>query len=257
VDVAAVSGRVRPRLGSERRGEPARGGDAADRLSGEDLRVGREQRRSVSGGQLLLTRPELCVELVDHDPLLFERLDEHVDVLLGGRHPDGREAEARVDRSPFPFLHPGERELVLEPRAQECPAGVEGGLHPLQERSLAHRRRVAVETDLVGEDGSRARRVREDAERGRVGDDAQLAHRSHTLDGLEPVERVHRLHREGDADPAVQACLEPGERGRLGADGAVVAAPQEADEQQAALPRGSHDVHGGKIGPGGLRRRCR
>ena len=48
-----------------------------------------------------------------------------------------------------------------------------------------------------------------------VGHEADLADRPHPVDGLELVERVHRLHRDGQADAARDATLEPVPAARL------------------------------------------
>ena len=203
VDVAAVSGRVRPRLGSERRGEPARGGDAADRLSGP----GSACRPPSSAGacpvvQLLLTGPEFGVVLVDHDPLLFERLDERVPRTPG--RPSSRWSRSRGSSRPVRLSPSSSRASVnsfSNPARRECPAGGEGGLHSLEERALAHEalgcrrdRHWSVRTTPV-----RAARTGGRGTWSRSGRSRSSPTGPMPLNGLEPVERVHRLHREGDA----------------------------------------------------------
>ena len=248
MDVAAVARDVGPRLRRERRGEAANGGDAADRLAHHDLPVGGLESGRVAGRQLLLAGAELGVVLVDGDVLPVERIDQLIDVVLRRGHPDRRVAQARIDRPPLAVDELRQRELVLESGTEQRASLGEPRRHPLQEGALAHGGRRAVERHLVGQDGARVRRVRQNAEGLRVGNDPELSDRPHPLDRLELVERVHRLHPERDSDPAAQPLLEPGERGRLHADGAVVSAPEEADEPQVVLACGSEDVHPGKIG---------
>src|SRR5262249_44579271 len=82
VDVTAVARAAGPRLGRERGDEAELRGDAADRLSHEDLLVDRAQRGGVSGGDLLLPVAELRVVLLERDVLPVERLGERVDESL-------------------------------------------------------------------------------------------------------------------------------------------------------------------------------
>ena len=174
MDVAAVSGRVGPRLRCERGREPPRRGDASDRLAHHDLLVGRVKR-----GRMARRQPPAGPGQARRStgrprcPVLRGRRRVRRRS-PGRRHPDRREAQARIDGTPLAVDRLSERELVLEAGAEDGAAGAERGLHPLQERPLADRRRVAVESELVGEHGGGAGRVRENAERLRVGDDPQL-----------------------------------------------------------------------------------
>src|SRR5207253_8664997 len=113
VDVAAVAGRLRPRLRGQRGDVAQLCRHAADRLAYEDLLVGGPQRGRVSGRDLLLPVAELGVVLLELDLLPLERVRERLDVVLGGRRADRREAEALVDRPVAAALVPNcERELV-------------------------------------------------------------------------------------------------------------------------------------------------
>src|SRR5215212_10551167 len=134
MDVAAVPSPLGPRLGCERRYEPVRRGDAADRLPDEDLLVRGPKGRSVSGRDLLLAVTQLSVVLLEQDPLPLEGFDKRVDVLLRRGHTDRREAEARVDRTEPSVGSRGERELVLEPDVEQRAPIREPLFHPLQER---------------------------------------------------------------------------------------------------------------------------
>ena len=108
------------------------------------------------------------------------------------------------------------------------PRSASTGLHPLQERALAHRRRHAIELHVVGEHGAGVRRVRQHPERVEIGDKPDLAHRPHAGNRLQLVEAVHRLHRDGEPDPGLEPALEAVPSRRLGANRAVVAAPEES-----------------------------
>jgi hypothetical protein len=198
----------------------------------------------VPGRDLLLAVAELGVVLLEGDALPLERVGEHLDVILRRGHPDRREAEAFVD-GPVVAVDPGrERELVLERRLQHRAALCEPRRLPLEERALADRRRLAVERDVIDEDGAARRYVGQDAEGLEVGDEPDLADRPHPFDRLELVERVHRLHPDGEPDPGAQPALEPVPRRGLGADRAVVAAPEEPDEAEACLLDPPHDLVG-------------
>ena len=86
---------------------------------------------------------------------------------------------------------------------------------------------------MIGKHDAGVRGVGEDAERVEIGDEPDLADRPHALDRLQLIERVHRLHGDGQANPGLEPALEPMKRRGLAADGAVVAAVQEADESEA------------------------
>ena len=189
VDVAAVAGVVRPRLRRERGDEAVPRRDAADRLAHEQLLVGRLQRRRVRGRDLVLAVAELGVVLLELDALRVERRDEVVDVVLRRGRADRREAEAGVDRHVRAVDLRRERELVLERHLEHSAALGQPRLHPLEERALAHGRRLAVEADVVGQHRAGVGRVRQDAERVEVGHEPHLADRPHALDRLQLVER--------------------------------------------------------------------
>ena len=55
---------------------------------------------------------------------------------------------------------------------------------------------------------------------------------------------VHRLHRDGQPDPGVYPAGEPVASRGLGAHGAVVAAPEEADEAETRVVREADDLGG-------------
>src|SRR5581483_10380323 len=226
-------------------------GHAADRLADEQLLVRSLQRRRVAGRDLLLAVAELGVVLLEHDPLRLERRRQLVDVVLRSRHRDRREAERRVDRNVLAVDAPRERELVLERGPERQAALSKARLHPLEERALADGRRLAVEAYVVGEERAGVGRVGQDAEGLQVGDEPDLADRAHPLDRLQLVEAVHRLHRDRQPDAARKPALEPVARGGLRSDGAVVAAPEEADEAEARLVRSPGNVarrHGDGVG---------
>ena len=158
--------------------------------------------------------------------------DQVVDVVLGGGHRDRRETQSAVDRHVRAIDHGRQRELVLERRLHDQAALGEPLLHPLEERALTDSRRGPVEAHVIGQHDAGAGGVGEDAERAEIGDEPDLADRPHALDRLQLIERVHRLHRDGQANPGLEPALEPMKRRGLAADGAVVAAVQEADEPE-------------------------
>src|SRR5262249_41477990 len=164
VDVAAVARRLRPGLRRERGDIPELGGDAAERLAHEDLLVGGPQRRRVAGGDLLLAMAELRVVLLEDDVLTLKCVGERIDVLLRGRHPDRREAQALVHRAVAVLGRHGERELVLERGLQHGAALPERRYLPLEEGALADRSRRAVEADVVADHAAARRRVGKNAE---------------------------------------------------------------------------------------------
>ena len=207
----------------------------------------------------MLAVAELRVVLLEDDPLRFECGHELVDVVLRRSRTDRRETEARIDGDERPVELCRERELVLERHLEPRPALREAVLHLLQERALAHRRRITVQLHVVDEHRARVRRVRQHAEGLRVGDEPDLADGPHSLDRLQLVERVHRLHRDGKADAALDTPFESVQRARLGAHRAVVPAPEEADEAETRLVRALRDLlrrHAGEIVGVGCSRRC-
>src|SRR6266545_979740 len=241
VDVPAVSGRGWPRLRRQGRDQAVLGRDAADAFADEDLLVRRTHGGRVPGRDLLLTVAQLCVVLLERDLLLLERIEQGVHVRLRRGHPDRREAEARVDWRELPVALARERELVLE-RRLESAALREPIAHAPEEGPRTLGRRLAVQPDQIDEDRAGARCVGEDAERLQVRNEPDLADRAHSLDGLELVEPVHCLHRDGQPDPALEPALEAVHAARLAAHGAVVAAPEEADEADSRLVHLLHYV---------------
>ena len=240
VDVTAVAGVLRPRLRRERCDETVSRRNAPERFADEQLFVRCAQRRCVLRRDLVLAVAELRVVLLEHDPLRLECRDEVVEVLLRRRRADRGEAEPRIDRHVGSVHVDGERELVLERNLEPRASLGEAPLHPLQERPLADRRRLAVERHHVDDHPAQVRSVRQHAKRVRIGHEAYFADRSHPLDGLQLVERAHRLHRDGEPDAALDAPCEPVQRARLRAHRAVVAAPEEADEAETRLVRLLH-----------------
>jgi hypothetical protein len=91
------------------------------------------------------------------------------------------------------------------------------------------------------------RRVRQRPERVEIGDEPDLAHRAHAGNRLQLVEAVHRLHRDGEPDPGLEPALEAVPRRRLGANRAVVAAPEEADEAETRLVHALCDLLRGHV----------
>src|SRR5205807_5867911 len=75
VDVGAVAGLIRERLGSERGEQAVAGGDAARRLPERDLVVGAAERFGEAHGKLLLAGAELRAILLGKHALGDERLD--------------------------------------------------------------------------------------------------------------------------------------------------------------------------------------
>jgi hypothetical protein len=191
----------------------------------------------VSRRDLVLPVAELRVVLLQADALPLQRVGELVYVVLRRRRADRREAKAGVDRHELPVDDDCKRELVLECDLELRAALGELRLHPLQERPLAHRGRLSVELDVVDDHRAGAGRVRKHPKGLGIGHEPDLADRAHPVDRLELIERVHGLHRHRQADAAPDAALQPAQGARLRADGAVVAAPEEADETEARLVR--------------------
>ena len=242
VDVAAVAGVVGPRLGRQRGDEPPAGGDGADGLAHEQLLVGGPERGCVRGRDLVLPVAELGVVLLDRNALRLQRGDEVVDVVLRRGGPDGREAQRRVDGDVGAVPLGRERELALERRAQRQVVGGQRRLHALQERALADRGGRPLAGEVIGQHRSGVGRVGQDAERVEVGHEPELAHRPQRGDGLQLVECADRLHGHREPDAGAQPSLEAVAPGRLGPHGAVVPAPQEAEEAQAGLIELRDDV---------------
>src|SRR5206468_5034249 len=106
------------RLRRQRRDQVMTAGDAADRLSDEDLLVGGAQRRCGAGRNLVLAVAELRVVLLEDDLLCRKRAREVVEVVLRRRRADRREAEAGIDGHELTVDERREGELVLEPSVE-------------------------------------------------------------------------------------------------------------------------------------------
>ena len=159
VHVGAVAGLVGPWLRRERGDQAAPGGDAANRLPDQHLRVCCGERRPGQHGQLVLPVAELGVVLVERDLLGVEGVDDRIDHLGTGRHPDGREAQAGVDGHGSFAVEVGQRELVLDGAAQLDPVLGEPPGHAGQEATGARRVRRVVEADVIDEHRRRAGRT--------------------------------------------------------------------------------------------------
>ena len=191
---------------------------------------------------LVLAVAELRVVLLQDDPLGIERAGELLDVALRRRRADRREAQAGVDRDEGSVHLRRKRELVFERRLEPGSALREPLLHPRQERPLGDGRRFAVQLHLVDEHRARARRVRQDAEGFRIGDEANLADGSHSLDRLQLVERVHGLHGHREPDPGPHPVGEPGHVGGLPSHHAAVVAVQEPDQADPVVAAERDDL---------------
>ena len=194
------------------------------------------------GRDLVLPMAELGVVLLDRDALRVQRGDEVIDVVLRRGGPDGREAQRRVDGDVGAVQLGRERELGLERRAQGQVVGGQRRLHALQERALADRGGRPLAGDVVRQHRSGVGRVGQDAERVEVGHEPDLAHRPERGDGLQLVERAYGLHGHREPDAGAQPSLQAVAPGRLGPHGAVVPAPQEAEEAQTGLVELRDDV---------------
>ena len=240
MDVRAVAGGIRPGLGGERGHEPGTRRDAADRLSHEDLRIRRLQRGAGFDRQLLLRMSELRVVLLELDPLRLQRFHRRVDDVGRGRHADGGEAQTLVDRDVATIDFPSEAELVLDRAAKHHVAVGQAIRHPSQEVPRAGLIRLTGKGHVVDEHRRRVGCVRQQRERGRVGDQADLSGGPHALDGLELIERVHGLHRDREADAGSHPLRQSLDVRGLAPDHAPVVAVQESDEPDSGRPTGSH-----------------
>ena len=133
VHVGTVAGLIGPGLRRERGDQAAPRGNAANRLADQHLCVCCGERRPWQHGQLVLPVAELGVVLVERDLLGVEGVDDRIDHLGTGRHPDGREAQAGVDGHRSFAVEVGQRELVLDGAAQLDPVLGETGGHAGQE----------------------------------------------------------------------------------------------------------------------------
>jgi hypothetical protein len=136
----------------------------------------------------------------------------------------------------------GERELVLDGAVQFDASVGEASHHAGEELARTGLVRHPIQTHVVDDHRRRPRGVWEHRERRRVGHEADLADRSHSVDRLELVERVHRLHGDGQSDPAGHPRREVLDRHDLAAHESAVVAVEEPHQADACLLARRHQL---------------
>ena len=242
MDVRPVAGLVRPWLGGEGCHQAGLGRHAPDGLAHQDLGVGGLDGRPGRHRQLLLPVPQLGVVLLHLDALLAEGRHGRVGHLGRGSHPDRGKAQALVDRDMAAVPLGGQAPLVLHRTRQDHPPLGQAGRHPLEEVTRPRLIRLPVQPQVVDEHRRGVRRIRQDREGVGVGYQADLPHRAHPLDRLEPVQGVHRLHGHGETDPGADPVAQPLHMRGLAADDATVVAIKEPDEPDGLGPAGVEDL---------------
>ena len=207
--------------------------------------IRRAQHLGVTNGHLVLAVAQLGVVLLDGDALRLQRRHQRASERRGLGHRDRGEAQRVVERHiAAVLLAAAERELGLHRGVQRVAMRCGTLAHTLQERARASAPRRSVAGEHVAGHGRAVRRVGQQHEAIRIGQQTNFADRPHTLHRLELIEAVHRHHRHRQADPIRQATTQPAKRGGLAANRAAVVAVQEAHQPYASVVRLLDDVFG-------------
>src|SRR6266545_473405 len=222
-------------------------GHIAHRVAVEDLAVRGSERGRMADGQLLLAMAQLWIILIHFDALRFQCSDDSIHHLRGCCHANGGEAQAFIER----FIGSigsacSECEFTLEGRAHSKTCSGACGNLPLEERAWASLPRGAVLMAHVHRHGRGMRGIWKNSESLRVGNKADFANRSHSLDRGKLVEHIHRLHRYSQADAIVDATAQAFDVCRFAArDAAVISIKESYQAHSGFAGRLGYAVSGG------------